>query len=121
MMQSFSLEEIERKEIEQQIVGRKIIDQLHQYYRENSFDDFEIKQTENVYCLQSADVVYIFETKKSNEFSCTLTVLKKNSHKLILRNKDIMEERYINGSLKPSIDEFFIYLEKAFLDRAQTT
>lgn len=109
-MHSYFFEEIEQKDLKKQKENRKIFDEVDFLFQTTKFAGFEIKKIEDGYSLWSDDISFLFEDRWLNPFPAKFTVIYKDESKISFRDNEILEERDLNGSLKTSIDEYFIHL-----------
>ncbi|MGS0748727.1 hypothetical protein [Halpernia sp. GG3] len=111
MMKSFSLEEMAQKNWDKQKEGRIFIDHLYKLFNENKFQNFKLEKIQNGYSLKSEEISYFLEKESVNDYNSRLTVIYKDGTKCMFKRDEILEEKYINGSLKVGLDEFHVYLE----------
>lgn len=107
--QTFTLQELELIKQQKQKQGRLELDKLYNLYVENKFSSFEISQIKNGYQLRSVKITYLIEHTNSGLNSSMLTVIEENQLNSYT-NYEIAEERNTKGSLKVSLDEFFVFL-----------
>lgn len=108
--QTFTLQELELIKQQKQKQGRFELDKLYNLYVENKLASFEISKIKNGYQLKSEKITYLIEHTNSSLNSSTLTIIGENQPNKSYINYEIAEERYKNGSLKVSLDEFFVFL-----------
>lgn len=112
-MESYTLEEMEQKNIEKMKKNRDILDDLKSEYDKDKFTDYEIEENDDGYTLKKADLTYIFEGRNTNPFDYRLTVIQEGCKKISFKNSEVLEEFTDHEGYKTGIGEFFIRIEEA--------
>lgn len=106
-MESYTLEEMEKRNSELMKRNRGILDHLKSEYDENKFTEYEIEENKDGYTLKKEDLSYVFERNKLN-YKDRLTVKQKGCMDISFTEFEVLQESNDYEGLKTGIGEFFV-------------